>query len=190
LLFEKFRDKLVENTNNIFSSIEKRCKDNDKANEFKMNQVKKHLDEIEFTKENLISENNHYMNVKALNENDIKILKDNMKLLDEENKNLQKLVNHDRDNHKILETLKSEMKMESDPSKLRDYKQERLKIMWIMNNKYKVKLGKQKDLAGLIASLIVDIQREKEESVKVQKELKDRERRAQQYEGELKEFNT
>lgn len=48
-----------------------------------------------------------------------------------------------------------------------------------MNNKYKVKLGKQKDLAGLIASLIVDIQREKEESVKVQKELKDRERRAQ-----------
>jgi len=53
-----------------------------------------------------------------------------------------------------------------------------------------VKLGKQKDLAGLIASLIVDIQREKEESVKVQKELKDRERRAMQYEGELKEFNT
>lgn len=53
-----------------------------------------------------------------------------------------------------------------------------------------MKLGKQKDLAGLIASLIVDIQREKEESVKVQKELKDRERRAQQYEGELKEFNT
>lgn len=60
------------------------------------------------------------MAVKALNENDIKILKDNMKLLDEENKNLQKLVNHDRDNHKILETLKSEMKMESDPTKLRD----------------------------------------------------------------------
>jgi len=75
------------------------------------------------------------MNIKALNENDIKILKDNIKLLDEENKNLHKLVNQDRDNHKILETLKSEMKLDSDPTKIRDYKQERLKIMWIMNNK-------------------------------------------------------
>jgi len=60
------------------------------------------------------------MNIKALNENDIKILKDNIKLLDEENKNLHKLVNQDRDNHKILETLKSEMKLESDPTKIRD----------------------------------------------------------------------
>jgi len=101
-------------------------------------------------------------------------------LLDEENKHLLKLVNSDRDNHKILETLKSEMRLENSSSKLRDVKQERLKIMWIMNNKYKVKLGKQKDLAGLIASLVVEIQKEKEETAKVQREFKEREKRAMQ----------
>jgi len=108
------------------------------------------------------------------------IMKETMKLMEDENTHLKKLVNSDRDNHKILETLKSEMKMENTSLKVRDIKQERLKIMWIMNNKYKVKLGKQKDLAGLIASLVVEIQKEKEETSKGQREFKDREKRALQ----------
>jgi len=70
------------------------------------------------------------------------------------------------------------MNVENTSLNVRDIKQERLKVMWIMNNKYKVKMGKQKDLAGLIASLVVDIQKEKEETSKSLREFKDREKRA------------
>jgi len=70
------------------------------------------------------------------------------------------------------------MNAENTSLAVRDIKQERLKVMWIMNNKYKVKMGKQKDLAGLIASLVVDIQKENEETSKSLREFKDREKRA------------
>lgn len=98
--------------------------------------------------------------------------------MEDENIHLHRIVNSDRDNHKILETLKNEMNVENTSLNVRDIKQERLKVMWIMNNKYKVKMGKQKDLAGLIASLVVDIQKEKEETSKSLREFKDREKRA------------
>jgi hypothetical protein len=70
------------------------------------------------------------------------------------------------------------MQYETNDYKIKDLKQERLKNMWIMNNKSKVKLGKQKDLISLIACLVVDIQKEKEDNSRNQKELNERIRRA------------